>query len=637
MLRMEENALTLLSESYGNPMLMPLYCQMLRNERLKTVRGNLLYRKRVLEAGYASEEAAKELWIACKRDPFFWINTFVWTYNPKMIPRITTRPMVTYQFQDNALWKIFSSVVNQLDLHVEKSREMTATWNLLMVFVWFAQFHPGLTFRIVSRNADAVDNTEDPDSLFPKIDFILKHQPPWILNESQYNRTSMHIRFYETLSNIDGSATTSDFARSGRPTAIGFDEFAFVPDSYGMLRASQMATSCRMYFSTPNGTGNAFYDLKKSKIQHLRLHWSSHPEKRRGMYRSEGGELKIIDKEFKGTIVNSEGTKFEFPSNYPFRLDGKLRSPWYDRECDRASHPMEIAQELDIDYLGSSYQFFVASVIDRIQLEDVREPLVRGELEFDHDTGEPIRFNSYPDGRIQLWFNLTPEGEFPENTECVLGADVSAGTGASNSALSGIDREIGEKILEFAYPGPNFYAEDFATYAVAIAKWMNQAYMIWDASGPQGRIFGNRVMDLKYHFIYWKTALNRITRKPSETPGYFLNPGDKAEAFGRYRRALKEGTFIQRSYEANRECLFYVQVAGGKAIEHTSASNSQDPTGARDNHGDRCVADVMANYGLYVLQDNKVAIPKPETPYFSFAGRKQRHEAKLREREEVWA
>jgi hypothetical protein len=513
---------------------------------------------------------------------------------------------------------------------------MTATWNLLMCFVWFAQFHPGLVFRLVSRNADAVDSTEDPDSLFPKIDFILKHQPPWILNESQYNRTSMHLHFYETDSTINGSSTTGDVARGGRPTAIGFDEFAFVPDSYAMLRASQMATNCRIYNSTPNGAGNAFYDLKQAKIQHLRLHWSSHPVKRKGLYRSEGGELKIIDTEFKGTVVNSEGKKFDFPTNYPFRLDGELRSPFYDRECDRASHPMEIRQELDINYLGSDYQFFVPSVLDRIQLEDVRPPLVCGELEFDPETCEPIKFKSFPDGRIKLWFNLTPEEGFPEGLECILGADVSAGTGASNSALSGVNKETGEKILEFAFPGPNFHAEDFAAYAVAIAKWMNHAFMIWDASGPHGRIFGNKVMDLKYHFVYWKTALNRITRKPSETPGFFMNPGDKAEAFGRYRRALKDGTFIQRSYEANKECNFYIQVVGGKGIEHSSSLNNQDPTGARDNHGDRCVADVVANYALYVLKDNTVTIPEPETPYFSFAGRKQRHEAKLREREEVW-
>ena len=588
-----------------------------------------------MQAGYDSAEVAKELWIACKRDPFFWINTFVWTYNPKMVPRATTRPMITFEFQDHALWQMINCVVKQLDIHIEKSREMTATWNLIMVFVWFAQFHDGLSFRLTSRNKDLVDKNDDPDSLFSKIQFILDNQPSWIISEDQYKHTELHYMFFETGSNIDGSSTTSDVSRGGRSTAIGLDEFAFVPNSYEMLRACRASSDCRMYNSTPNGTGNAFYDLKKAKIQHLRLHWSQHPEKRKGLYRSEDGEVKLLDTEFEGIVTNSEGQTFEFPNAYPFRLDGKLRSPWYDRECDRAAHPMEIAQELDIDYLGSSYQFFVPSVIDRIQNEDVREPLVCGELEFDPETANPIKFVPFPDGMIKLWTNLSPEGLFPEGIECVLGGDVAAGTGASNSALSGVNRETGEKVLEFA--DPSTHPEDFGAYAVAIAKWLNNAFMIWDASGPFGRIFGNRVMDLNYTHVYWKTALNRITRKPSETPGYFLNPGDKAEAFGRYRRALKEGTFVQRSYEANKECLFYISVPGGKSIEHTSAINTQDPTGARDNHGDRCVADVMANYALYYLKDSTVYQREPEIPENCFAARRRQWEAKQREREEVWA
>jgi hypothetical protein len=589
----------------------------------------------VLEAGYRSQEVAKQLWIACKRDPFFWINTFVWTYNPKMIPRITTRPMVTYGFQDTALWKQFQCVVNQIDVHIEKSREMTATWNLLLVFLWFAQFHPGLSFRLCSRNEKLVDSREDPDALFCKLDFVLENQPPWIIDTSQYNRTSMHLHFYETGSTIDGSSTTGDVSRGGRTTAIGLDEFAFAPDSYAMLRACRASSDCRMYNSTPNGTGNAFYDLKKAKIQHIRLHWSYHPEKRRGLYTTENGEAKLLDKDFTGKVTDSNGTKYQFPQDYPFRLDGKLRSPFYDRECDRAAHPMEIAQELDIDYLGSSYQFFTANVIDRIQLEDVREPVVKGELELEGDTAAPIRFTSFYDGRVHLWLNLTPEEEFPPLLDIVLGADIAAGTGASNSALSGVNRQTGEKVLEFA--DPNMLAEDFATFAVAVAKWMNNAFLIWDASGPSGRIFGNRVMDLHYTHIYWKTALNKMTRKPTETPGYFLNPGDKAEAFGRYRRSLKDGTFVQRSYEANHECLFYVQVAGGKAIEHISAANSQDPTGARENHGDRCVADVMANFALWMFKNQKVRFPEPNIPDNCFAARRAAYEAKLRrQKEEVW-
>jgi hypothetical protein len=555
----------------------------------------------VLKAGYSSKAAAYELWLACKRDPFFWINTFVWTYNPKMIPRSTTRPMVTFGFQDRALWELIGAVLNQYDLHIEKSREMTATWNLLLVFTWFAQFQPGLAFRIVSRNADLVYNDEDPDALFSKIKFLLEHQPHWLLNPDNWNMTYMHLFFRETKSTIDGNSTTSDAARGGRCTAMGLDEFAAVPDGYAMLRATRDVTQCRMYNSTPQGTGNAFYDLKKTKIKHLRLHWQDHPHKRRGLYRSENGKLKILDTEFHGQVKDSEGSLCNFPDNYKFRLDGKLRSPWYDTECDRAAHPMEISQELDIDYLGSDYQFFDARVIERIQQENVREPTTKGELEFDYETCQPTRFVACANGRLHLWVNLTPEGGFPDNMKVVQGADISAGTGASNSALSFVNRETGEKIGEFVEP--RLLAEDFAYYAVAMARWANNAYMIWDASGPHGRIFGSTVMDIGYMWIYWKTQISKFTKKPSEIPGFFLNPGDKADAFGKYRKALRDGTFIQRSYEANHECLFYRQTAGQQTIEHTAAASSQDPTGARSNHGDRCVADVMANYGIYALKE----------------------------------
>ena len=75
----------------------------------------------------------------------------------------------------------------------------------------------------------------------------------------------------------------------------------------------------------------------------------------------------------------------------------------------------------------------------------------------------------------------------------------------------------------------------------------------------------------------------------------------------------------------------------GKGIEHSTARNSQDPTGARENHGDRCVADVVANYALYWLKNETVVAPKKVVPEHSFAGRRIAWERKQRELEEVWA
>ena len=48
---------------------------------------------------------------------------------------------------------------------------------------------------------------------------------------------------------------------------------------------------------------------------------------------------------------------------------GKVRSPWYDAECKRCAHPQEVAQEHDIDFSGSDYQFFDTKMLDEIERE----------------------------------------------------------------------------------------------------------------------------------------------------------------------------------------------------------------------------------------------------------------------------
>ena len=68
----------------------------------KTKRGNLLFRKKVLELALEKEDFALQLWIMCSRDLLFYINTFCFTYDPRKIPKITELPFITYDYQDVA-------------------------------------------------------------------------------------------------------------------------------------------------------------------------------------------------------------------------------------------------------------------------------------------------------------------------------------------------------------------------------------------------------------------------------------------------------------------------------------------------------------------------------------------------------
>lgn len=559
---------------------------------------NLAFRRALIEYGHASRENARTLWLMCSRDMLFYTNAFVWTYDPRRegCPAV---PFITYPFQDAALLEL-DDCIGQRDVLIEKSRDMGASWICLLVFEWRWHFKVLQSFLLVSRKEDLVDKTADPKSLFWKLDFIHQHLPRWLL--PTYSRQKMHLHNEDNGSTVDGESTGSETARGDRRTGILLDEFASVENGYEMLAATADATNSRIFNSTPKGTGNAFYDVAQSEVRKLRFHWSIHPEKARGLYYDTGGQP---------------------------------RSPWYDAECRRRSHPMEIAQELDIDYLGSDYAFFDPAVLERIQRDEVRPAYRTGQLEFDTDTAEPLRWAD-GSGPIHLWTLLDGPGRPANDREYVVGVDVATGTtdasgkGASNSVISVGDRQTGEKVLEYAAAGISPY--ELAKLAVAICKWFQGpraagALLIWEANGP-GRLFGDRVIDLGYRHVYYRANERSLSHKVTDTPGWYSTRENKLALIGEYRRALNESAFKNRSFEAIRECRFYVFTPAG-GVAHSRSVNTVDPTGARENHGDRVVADALVWKGLKESTPARVERP----PGFLGSFFERRRDARRRRRE----
>jgi hypothetical protein len=136
----------------------------------------------------------------------------------------------------------------------------------------------------------------------------------------------------------------------------------------------------------------------------------------------------------------------------------------------------------------------------------------------------------------------------------------------------------------------------------------------------------DEVIRLGYRNLYYRRNEEGLSKKVSDKPGVFLNPKEKAAVFGIYRRKLKDRTFIQRSSDSNQECLQYIFTVGNK-IEHSSAVNSIDPSGAGESHGDRVVADVLLAKCYDFLGPKKTSgntgRPQGDPPARSFAGRKR--------------
>ena len=562
---------------------------------------------------------------ACRLDPLLFINVFGWTYDPRAEP-FPKLPFVLYEFQETAILDIIRAV-NRHDILAEKSRDMGASWIIVSAITWLWLFRPMQSFLFVSRSEALVDDSGNPKSLFWKFDFLLNNLPPWLRPQgynSNEHRKQLHAENPENGSVIDGESTNKDVARGDRRTAIVLDEFAAVEvNGHRTLASTRDATKCRIFNSTPKGTNNAFYDIRQTGIERLRLHWSVHPEKSRGLYTTdENGNLKVLDPE-------------GYPENYHPILDGKVRSPWYDEECKRCANPQEIAQELDIDYLGSGSQYFTPEKIQEAIRKHARPPITVGELDYDTQTAEPTEFRENPEGRLELWFYLDKDGKPPLDRKIVLGVDISAGTGASNSVIVGYDAVTREKVLQ--YRNPFIRPEALAYQAVAIALWLGKAFLIWERNGP-GRQFGSRVMDLHYGNVYCKRRIEAYSKEVSDVPGWDSTPDSKKVLLGSYREAVERDQVSNRSKEALEECLEYIFTPSG-AVEHSRSLSKLDPSGAKANHGDTVIADALCVMGMDERKNSPEA-KRREIPVGSLMWRRKEREKRNkksnRELDESW-
>jgi hypothetical protein len=584
----------------------------------KDLTANLYFRRKVLKLGASNPGKAVELRRMCSEDLLFYVNTFCMTYDPREENPVL--PFNTYPFQDETMLNIADCIQLGEDFSIPKSRAMGASWMGLTVFEWFWHFRCNLSFLLISRNEKYVDESGNPKSLFWKIDFLHKYQPKWLLPSGREmlskdpNRRLLHLENADTGSVIDGESTTGDAGRGDRRTAMFIDEHAAfdLNDGFKVLRATRDTANCRGFNSTPQGSGNAFYEVvHNTAARQLRLHWRFHPVYNKGLYAVQDGEVNLLD-DFRGKVrVQRKGEgaakTVKYPEEYPFIRNGqwKVRSPWFDNQCARCVSDMEINQELEIDFLGSDYQFFDPETIEILMKRHARPAYARGKILFEPETLEPKRFMEDNRGSLQLWLTLDGRDKIPIDRKFVIGADVSAGTGASNSAASVVDVETAEKIAVFR--DPHLRPNAFADYVVALAKFFNNAFLIWDASGPTGKTFTMRVMAKGYGNIYYRRYDKKIGKRLTDEPGYYLNPEARTHVLENYRDALGNGDFINRSKTGLKECLLFVVQPGGLVV-HSDAASSQDPSGARTAHGDETIADALANHGL----KERDSMPRPE-------------------------
>lgn len=214
----------------------------------------------------------KEFRKKCQDDPIFWFNRFCWTYDPRNNP--SKLPFILYPFQEILVEELISHIDNKKDLFVEKSRDMGASWVTILVFQWYWLFRTGSNFKVGSKKFEFVDDIGEISTLMEKFRFNLRLLPPWLRPPNfdfKHHNNKGKIINPDLQNSFTGEASNPDFSRSGRYSAVYFDEFAFWEHDDASWRAAADSTPCRIVTSTPHpfckfqalrhDPGNTFIDV----------------------------------------------------------------------------------------------------------------------------------------------------------------------------------------------------------------------------------------------------------------------------------------------------------------------------------------------------------------------------------------
>lgn len=251
-----------------------------------------------------------------KNDPVAFINDWGVTFDPRMaeIGLPTTLPFLLFPKQAEFVNWLVDGWKSRQDCLVEKSRDMGLSWLSVAISVWMWLYYDGSVVGFGSRKEEYVDKLGDPKSLFWKarqfISFLPAEFQPAGWDEKS---CAPHMRILnpENGSAIIGEA--GDNIGRGNRTSIYFkDESAFYERPEAIDAALSQTSNCKIDISTPNGSGNPFYQKAHGgKIRKFVFDWTDDPRKDDAWYQKQLDTLdpvivaQEIDRDYESSVSNA--------------------------------------------------------------------------------------------------------------------------------------------------------------------------------------------------------------------------------------------------------------------------------------------------------------------------------------------
>ena len=574
---------------------------------------NRVFRQRIQKTSNVKDR--RTLWKMCREDLLFYVSTFVNLFDAgDMTGKPGAVPFVPYEFQVEcftAMWQAMHEGERK-SVRGKKPRRIGFTYMVVSLFEHCWHFFPDRHLLIGSRREEEVDGsatlskggpfTGEWSKLMPKFDFIHIYQPSWMWPPGYRPRVEpfrvrMKLMNPANGSIIWGTSSAGTAGRQERGFAAFWDEAAHTDNLYDIIGGLSEFAPCKIWVSSIGNLDHAFSTtLKESPdVVQLSPEWWMHPEYSKDM---------TIDAE-----------------------TGARSSPWLERKLDSIGNDPVIAnREYFADESQQEGGYYSPDTYRKLlgtsdKPGTVCEPALRGELDIiDTPEGPRVtRFCEQPNGRWFLWLNLDHSGRPSRHTRYAGGWDIAAGStdtggrGASNTVGAFGDLMNGEKVAQFVTHGKR--PKEVARIAVAAHEWFQGndgrgAFMVPERNGNPGDEFVEAV-NKDYGFTHIYTELS--TRGKESKVGWYKSKESGHRAFGAHQDMLCDGRYTERSEECVKEMRHYEWNPTPKSAPIHSASRlARDPSGARENHGDRVMATVCLCLALikpYEAQPQKGIAP----------------------------
>ena len=549
------------------------------------------FRGRLLKACLDNKSAQSAVWNACRDDFMLFCSAMLWIVEPREGEQYRGAiPFITWENQD----RVFAALDYYHGIrHLigDKSRAQGASWMMMANFCHKFTFFPLQLLGMGSKNEEAADLPDNPDSLGWKFDYLMANLPSWMrppgIRVGEENRKLGTHTWKNVLngSTLKAYSATAGIGRSGRFTSFALDESAFFPAGTDAEAVSNLlnTTNGLVMLSTPNGMNNEHYDRVHSPGPWLKvvLDWRDNPIQSVGKYTVKGGKLHKYD-------------EYKFPDDYQYILDGRIRSPWYDRKwLENKGNALLVGQELDREYQGSKGRPFPKQALDRAKLL-CREPIHTGMLTFDADELDNTERMTWVEGeayKFDLW--TTVGGGLPPEGKYVVALDIATGTGGdktSNSVIEVFHVPTRSQVGEFA--DNTVPPEKLAELAVATCYWFGQGeatpYLIWEKNGPGVR-FTNEILRTGYPNIFYSKGGDELRHyaKRTDKPGYHTSDTQLTLTPLISSFCASDATFYSKALI--EECAQYIFNDMGK-VENPRARTARDGGSRGLAHGDRAIA-----------------------------------------------